>query len=75
MKEAYPVQAANYAVYNRVSLEQVFAWWPPYVLKKRNQIIHKIKSKYWILTHKYGIEVPNNYEQAKAVEKKNGNTL
>ena len=75
MKEEYPVQAADYAVENRVSLEPEFVWWASYVLMKRNQIIANIKCKDWVLTHKYGIEVPDNSEQAKPVEKKNGNTL
>ena len=75
MKGAYPVQTAEYAVDNRVSLEPAFAWQAPYVLKKRNQIIAKIKSKYWVQTHKYVIEVPKNAEQAKVVDENNGNTL
>ena len=69
------MQAAEYAVDNRVSLEPDFSWWDPYVLKKLNRIISNIKYKYWVQTHKYGIKVPNNAEQAKAVDKKNGNTL
>ena len=75
MKEAYPVQAAEYAVENRVSLGPAFDWWDPYVLKKRNRIIAKIKCKYWLKTHKHGIKVPKNAEQKKSVDKKNGNTL
>jgi hypothetical protein len=59
MKESYPVQLAEYSVKNKISLEPAFAWWTPYVLKKRNRIIVKIKSKYWVRTHKYGIELPN----------------
>ena len=65
MKEAYPAQLAEYAVQNRISLEPVFTWWAPYVLKKRNRILAKIKSKYWIQTHKYGIEIPKSVNRAK----------
>ena len=75
IKEAYPVQAAEYAVENRISLEPAFAYWAPYVLKKRNRIIAKVKSKYWVRTHKYGIEIPKNAEQAKIIDQKNGNAL
>ena len=75
MKEAYPVQASEYTVEIRVSLEPVFSWWGPYVFKKRKRIIAKIKFKYWVQTHKYGIKVQNNAEQAKSVDKNNGNTL
>ena len=45
MKESYPVQLSEYAVHNRISLEPLFVWWSPYVLKKRNHILAKIKSK------------------------------
>ena len=50
MKEVYPIQLAEYAVKNRISLEPAFARWDPYVLKKPNHILAKIKSKYWIRT-------------------------
>ena len=29
MKEAYPVQVAEYSVQNHISLEPAFAWWTP----------------------------------------------
>ena len=75
MKEAYPVQLAEYAVQNRISLEPAFTWWAPDVLNKRNNILAKIKSKYWIRTHKYGIEIPKNVKRAKEIDKFNQNTL
>ena len=46
LKEAYPVQTAKYAVFAKIAVEPAFAWWVPYTLKKRNQIISKVKSKY-----------------------------
>ena len=75
MKNAYPVQTAEYAVQARVSEEPAFAWWAPYVLKKRNRIIGKAKSKYWLRTHKFGIKIPKTVEQARKFDKENGNTL
>ena len=57
MKYSYPVQTAEYAVQSQLSGEPAFAWWAPYVLKKRNRIIAKAKSKYWVRTHKFGIRV------------------
>jgi hypothetical protein len=33
MKEAYPVQVAEYAVLSKLSQEPAFAWWVPFVLK------------------------------------------
>ena len=75
MKEKEPVQLAEYAVQNRISFERSFAWWAPYVLKKRNNILAKIKYKYWICTHKYGIEIPKNVKRAKEIDQFNHNTL
>ena len=74
-KAAYPVQLAEYSVENQISLEPAFAWWVPHTLKKRNRILAKLKSKYWVRTHKYGIEIPKSVEQAKTLDEKNGNTL
>jgi hypothetical protein len=56
LKESYPVQLAEYAVQARLAEEPAFAWWVPYTLKKLNRIIAKIKSKYWVRTHKFGID-------------------
>ena len=57
------------------SYPPAFAWWEPSVLKKRNRIIAKIKSKYWLKTHKFGIEIPKSVLQARQIDAKNGNTL
>jgi hypothetical protein len=75
IKNSYPVQLAEYAVANKISGEPAFAWWVQYVLSKRNRIISKIGSKYWVRTHKFGIKVPKNVDQALAFDKENGNTL
>ena len=56
-------------------MEPAFAWWVPYVLKKRNCILAKIKSKYWNQTHKYGIEIPKSVKRAKYIDGFNQNTL
>ena len=47
MKEAYPVQVAEYAVANKIVEEPAFAWWARHVLRKRDRIIRKVKSCYW----------------------------
>ena len=75
MKESYAVQLAEYAVQNRISLEPAFAWWSTYVLNKRNRVLAKIKSKYWIRTHKYGIDIPKSAKRAKGIDEFNQNTL
>ena len=75
IKENYPVQVAEYAVLSRISEEPAFAWWSSSVLKKRNRIIAKTKSKYWLRTHKFGIEIPKTVLQARQIDAKCGNTL
>ena len=77
MKNSYPVQllGAEYAVENKLSQEPAFAWWISHVLKKRSQIISKLKSKYWVCTHKYGIEIPKTVEPTKELDRRNGNML
>ena len=75
LKESYPVQLAEYAVNSRIAEEPAFAWWVPYTLKKRNRIIAKIKSKYWVRTHKFGIKIPKSIAEARQFDLENGNTL
>jgi hypothetical protein len=50
-----------------------FAWWVDYVHKKKEAILSKLKSKYWI--HKYGTGVPKLVEHALKLDQQNGNTL
>lgn len=75
LKESYPVQVAEYAKANRIDDEPAFTWWTPYVLRKKDRIIKKVKSKYWRTTHKYGIRVPKSIDEALRLDKENGNDL
>ena len=74
LKNAYPVQLAEYAINNEIQDEPAFAWWVPYTIKKRKSIISKIKSKYWQRTHKYGIRIPKSVKEAYDIDKTEGNT-
>ena len=75
IKESYPVQVAEYAIRASISMEPAFAWWVPYMLKKRNRIIAKVKSKYWMCTHKFGIRIPKTVEEARDLDTQNANML
>ena len=75
LKESYPVWVAKYSVGTRISMEPAFAWWVPYMLKKRNRIVAKVKSKYWIRTHKFGVRIPKSVQEAKELDHQNGNSL
>ena len=47
IKDSYPVQVAEYAVTNRIAAEPAFNWWVQDILRKRNRIVSKVKTKYW----------------------------
>ncbi len=67
LKDAYPVQIAEYAVANRIAHEPAFNWWVHTVLRKRNRIVAKVR-RYWRTTHKFGIRVPKTVEEALAID-------
>jgi hypothetical protein len=52
-----------------------FVWWAPHVLKKRSRIIADVTKRYHKRTHKFGIEVPKNWDDCARVEKENNNNL
>ena len=75
MKNSYPVNMAEYAVQRRITGNPVFPWWIQYVLAKRNHIIGKLKSKYWVRTHKFSVKIPKSIQEAKAFDEENKNAL
>ena len=75
VKECYPIQLADYAIEKGISNEPCFAWWIPKVITKRNAIVAKVKSKYWSRTHKFGIRIPKNVDEAIAIDRENHNNL
>jgi hypothetical protein len=72
LKESNPVQVSEYAVANQISDEPGFAWWVKDVLRRRDRIISKVKSRYWLRTHKFGIELPKSTDEALQIDKDTG---
>lgn len=72
LKESNPVELAEYAVANKIVEEPAFAWWVRQVLRRRDRIIKKVKSRYWKKTHKYGIELPKTVERALKIDDETG---
>ena len=60
---------------NRIDDKAAFAWWVQDVLKKRDRIIAKVKSKYWQRTHKFGIKIPKTVQEALQFDEENSNYL
>ena len=57
---SYTPQVAEYAVASHIDQEPAFAWWIPHVIRKKEAIISKVKSAYWLTTHKYGKNTQNS---------------
>jgi hypothetical protein len=73
LKESNPIELAEYAVNNMIADEPAFSWWVRQVLRKKDRIISKIKSRYWRTSHKYGVRIPKSVEEALQFDKLNGN--
>jgi hypothetical protein len=69
LKASNPVEVAEYAVVNRLVEEPAFKWWVPHVIRRRNRIISKVKSRYWKTTHKFGIRLPKTVEEALEIDR------
>jgi len=72
VKEAYPVQLTEYAMANNIAHEPAFKWWVHKVIKRKERLINKVKSKYWRTTHKFVIEVPKSVEHAYEIDHTTG---
>ena len=75
VKEAHILQVAKYEEMNDIADEPAFAWWVPAILNRKHRLISKIKSKYWKISHKYGIRLPHSVEEALELDKENNNEL
>ena len=72
LKNSNPIEVAEYAVANQIEGEPAFAWWVKEVLRQRRRMVAKVKSKYWRTTHKFGIRLPHNAEEALQIDKETG---
>ncbi len=75
LKESNPVQVAEYVTARNIAEEPAFAWWVPYVLRKRDVIVSAVNSRVQKTSHKYGIEHPTSVKHAIEINHRNGNTL
>jgi hypothetical protein len=72
LKASNPGKIAKYAVANRLVEEPAFKWWVPNVLRRRNRIISKVKSRCcWQTTQpQFGIRlVPKAVAEALEIDK------
>ena len=73
------MQVGEYVIACGIQDEPVFAWWDPYVMRKRDVIVSAVKAPIHRTAHKYGIEMPalgrDIVQNARDLDRKNGNTL
>jgi hypothetical protein len=72
LKDSNPIEVAEYAVANKIASEPAFTWCLRSVLRRRDRIIKKVKSKYWSKRHKFGIELPMTVAEALAIDERTG---
>ncbi|MGH3054668.1 MAG: reverse transcriptase domain-containing protein, partial [Gaiellaceae bacterium] len=72
LKESNPIEVAEYAVANKIADEPAFSWWVEDVLRRRNRIINKVRTRYWKRTHKFGIQLPKSVDEALSIDNKTG---
>lgn len=79
LKESNPVQVGEYVIARGLSTQPAFAWWVPYVMRKRDAIVKAVNSRVRRTSHKYGVEMPrpgkDTVQDAIDIDRRNGNTL
>ena len=75
LKEACPIQVAEYSIDQGISSEPAFSWWVDFVIKKRQRFVSALNKRYHKRTHKFGIELPKTVKEALELDAKNGNHL
>ena len=74
MKEAAPLEVANYAVAKGIDKEPAFKWWVHRFIKRSKRVVSKLKQRLACQSYKFGIKVPTTVEEALELDKQNENT-
>lgn len=74
VKQSNPIELAEYAILNHIDDEPAIKWWVPLVICKQNQMVYKVKKKYWQTTHKFEIRISKTVAKALQLHKENSNT-
>ena len=74
LKESTPIEVVEYTVANDIDGEPAFKWWCKDVLRRRNRYVARVKSRYWKISHKFGIRFPHSVEEAFRIEWDTGTT-
>ena len=75
LKSDNPVELAEYCDINNLLNEPAIAWWAPFTLKKKKQIISKVKARSRKKSQKYGIQIPRTVAEALEIDRLMGTTF
>jgi len=75
MKDAHPIELAEYAVRVGIDHEPAFSWWVPHTLRKRDRVVKAIRKRYFRTHQKFGIELPKTVKRALEIDKETGTTF
>ena len=75
LKKSNPIELAEYALSRKMQDKPAFRWWVKDVIRKRDNFIGKVKSRYWKTTHKFGIKLPHSVEEALRLDAETNTTL
>ena len=64
IKEANPIEVAEYSIRANISDEPAFAWWVNGTIKRRNKIIKEVRHRLAKKSYKFSITVPNSVQEA-----------
>ena len=64
LKKSNPIELAEYVLSRKIQDKPAFRWLVKDVIRKRDNFIGKVKSRYWKTTHKFGIRLPHSVEEA-----------
>ena len=75
IKASNPIETAEFAVSRNIHNEPAFAWWVRSTLRNRDRVISRLKTTKVKKEYKFGVKVPSTVEDARSLDKDNGNSL
>ena len=62
------METLEYSDANNLLEEPVFKCWAIKVINKKDRIISRVKSRYWITSNHFGIALPHYVEEAYVID-------
>jgi hypothetical protein len=75
VQQPNPIKFAKFATHRGIANDPVFAWWVPHMMRCCQHMISKVRSEYWMVTHKFCVELPKSVEHAYCINKEMGTTF